>query len=259
MYTVTLRVYDELNEFLPLDKRQQSFPVSSRDRRAVKDLIESQGVPHTEIAAIRVNGEWVQLTYRIDDGDRIGVYPCVNRLGLATGHGLRRPPEGLAAFVADVNLGKLSRNLRLLGLDCVYDNQFDDREVIRIGVAENRIILTRDRGLLQHKTVIHGIYIHASNPILQTREVLRRIDLGKHIRPCSRCVRCNGLIIVAPKDSVRGFVPRETFQNIDEFYRCVQCGKLYWRGAHWHCLQEIIAAVCAALPVPNGWIRMVRP
>ncbi|NIR50597.1 twitching motility protein PilT, partial [candidate division KSB1 bacterium] len=97
-------------------------------------------------------------------------------------------------FILDVHLGKLAKQLRMIGFDTLYQNHLDDDEIIEIGLKEKRIILTRDKGLLKNKKVTHGYWIRSSRPEEQLKEVVHRFDLQSRIRPFQRCMECNGLI-----------------------------------------------------------------
>ncbi|MDH3268303.1 MAG: twitching motility protein PilT, partial [Ignavibacteria bacterium] len=75
MHTIYLRFYEELNDFLPEERKKKRFVHNYIDRASVKDLIESIGVPHTEVDLILVNGKSVNFKYLIDDRDEVSVYP----------------------------------------------------------------------------------------------------------------------------------------------------------------------------------------
>ena len=55
MHKIQFRFYEELNDFLPEVKRKVRFTYNYIDRASVKDIIESLGVPHTEVDMILVN------------------------------------------------------------------------------------------------------------------------------------------------------------------------------------------------------------
>jgi uncharacterized protein with PIN domain len=101
-------------------------------------------------------------------------------------------------------------------------------------------LLTRDRGLLKRSIVTHGIYLHSDQPDEQLKEVVGRLDLDEMLRPFSRCGLCNGLLQSVPKETVEDDVPARTFQYVHEYYRCDQCGKVFWKGTHWPRLKQII-------------------
>ena len=154
MSTVLIRFYEELNQFLPRELRKQEYWVSNNDTRSVKDLIESQGVPHTEVDLILANGISVGFDYKVCDQDKISVYPQFETLDISRITQLGRPPLRRLCFIADVNLGKLSRNLRLLGLDCYYNNVIDDFSISQVYLRERRIVLTQRSWAFEKKSDI---------------------------------------------------------------------------------------------------------
>ena len=239
-FGVDLRFYEELNEFLPHHHRRQTFTVRCPDSRSVKDLIESQGVPHTEVDLILVDGESVGFDRLIDKSARISVYPVFESLDVSNVSRLDRLPLRELRFIADVHLGKLVRRLRLLGFDCVYNQSWDDDVLARKSAAEKRVLLTRDRGLLKRAIVTHGVCLHSDQPNEQIREVVRRLDLRSSARPFARCVHCNGLLAATSKENVRERVPSRTLRYVDDYLLCNGCGKVYWRGTHWHRLEHLV-------------------
>ena len=227
-----LRFYEELNDFLPPSRRKVEFEHRFERRTSIKDMIESLGVPHPEIELILVNGRSVDFSHIVKDGDRISVYPVFEGLDVSSLIRLRSAPLRDPRFVVDCNLGRLARYLRLLGLDCLYQNDFSDETVSRISQQQHRIVLTRDRRLLQRKIITHGFYVRAVNPRDQVGEVLQRLDLHGSVRPFTRCTRCNGLLKTAPKETVEHQLEAKTRRYYDRFLQCVQCGQVYWQGSH---------------------------
>ena len=227
-----LRFYEELNDFLPPSQRKVEFEHRFERRTSIKDMIESLGVPHPEIELILVNGRSVDFSHIVEDGDRISVYPVFEGLDVSSLIRLRSAPLRDPRFVVDCNLGRLARYLRLLGLDCLYQNDFSDETVSRISHQQHRIVLTRDRRLLQRKIITHGFYVRAVNPRDQVREVLQRLDLHGSVRPFTRCTRCNGLLKTSPKETVEHQLEAKTRRYYDQFLQCVQCGQVYWQGSH---------------------------
>ncbi|VBA34684.1 hypothetical protein LAUMK191_00779 [Mycobacterium attenuatum] len=59
-------------------------------------------------------------------------------------------------FVVDVNLGRLAWLLRLLGLDVWWSSAADDPALVGISLGGQRILLTRDRGLLKRRAITPG-------------------------------------------------------------------------------------------------------
>ncbi len=226
------RFYAELNDFLPPARRRVVFRHCFERRASVKDMIESFGVPHPEIELILVNGKSVDFSYIVADGDHISVYPVFERLDVSPLIRLRERPLRDPHFVVDANLGRLARYLRLLGFDCLYRNSYSDGEVARISQQQGRIVLTRDRRLLQRKIISHGLFVRATEPRQQVREVMQRLDLYTLSRPFSRCARCNGKLEPVDKPAITQQLQPKTRLYYDDFLRCSQCGQLYWQGSH---------------------------
>lgn len=236
----SIRFYEELNDFLPRDRRRQEYSVPFTELRSVKDLIEAQGVPHTEVDLILVNGESVGFDCLVNDGDRVSVYPIFESLDIEAVSKLDRPPLRTIKFIADVHLGKLVRRLRLLGFDCLWNPEWDDDEQAQISADEQRVLLTRDVGLLKRGIVTHGIYIRSDKAAEQLQQVIKRLDLKTSADPLARCLKCNGELEKVAKSAIKDDVPPRTYKYIDEFYRCCDCRKVYWKGTHWDRLQQII-------------------
>src|SRR5919202_3841847 len=209
-------------------------------------MIEALGVPHPEVDWIRVNGELVDFSYIVQDGDRIHVYP-VSCASEVTPTIRIRPTSGpFAHFVLDIHLGKLANSLRMLGFDTLYRNDYDDEELAQISASQQRILLTRDKGLLMRSLVTYGYYVRATNPEQQVIEVIRRFNLFEKVLPFHRCIRCNGLLESVSKESILDQLPEKTRLEINEFHRCCGCHQVYWRGSHYERMQQFIDGVLDA-------------
>ena len=230
--TAEFRFYEELNDVLPAERRKRPFAYAFHGTPAVKDAIEAIGVPHTEVDLILVNGVSVGFEYRLQPGDHVSVYPVFESLDIGPVTRLRPQPLRQPKFVCDVHLGKLARRLRLLGFDVAYHNMATDPELVETALAEQRAILTQDRGILKLKTVSHGYLVRSPNVQEQVVEVIRRFDLLARIDPFSRCTHCNGLILSVDKADVQADLPPKTRGYYHEFFRCEACGKVYWKGTH---------------------------
>lgn len=239
MSTVQLRFYEALNDFLPASKRNTTLTLGLDRRTSIKDLIESVGVPHPEIEAIFVNGTSVDFSYIVHPGDRINVYPLFENLNIHPLVRLREHPLHDPRFVADANLGQLARYLRLLGFDVIYRNDFTDRDVAQLASLEHRVVLTRDRALLRHKIITHGTFVRSDNPREQVLEVLDRLQLRDELHPFTRCIRCNGELEDVDKALVLDRLERRTRQHYEHFRRCKGCGQAYWRGSHFHRMEQL--------------------
>ncbi|MCF8069542.1 MAG: Mut7-C ubiquitin/RNAse domain-containing protein [Desulfobacterales bacterium] len=227
------RFYEELNDFLPPSRYKLTTPYYFNGHPSIKGAIEAQGVPHTEVDLILVNGRSVGFDYHLMDEDSVSVYPVFENVDISPIEKLRDRPLRNSAFILDVHLGKLARLMRMLGFDVLYRNDYDDPEIIDIGVLENRIILTRDRCLLYAKVITHGYRIRSFDPETQLKEVLRRFDLYSTIKPFKRCMSCNGHLCPVDKHKILDCLEPKTKLYYHTFHQCTDCGKIYWKGSHY--------------------------
>ncbi|WP_455374894.1 Mut7-C RNAse domain-containing protein [Kaarinaea lacus] len=237
---VSIRFYEELNDFLPPERRKKSFTYEVSQPGSIKDLIESLGVPHTEIDLILVNSQSVDFNYLVQNNDRISVYPVFEALDISPIIKLRPKPLRKSRFVLDTHLGRLAAYLRMLGFDTLYRNDYDDKTLANISVNEHRILLTCDVRLLMRKIITHGYYVRERNPKKQLLEVLSRFDLFTAQRPFTRCMHCNGEIKQVQKELIEHRLMPRTRENYEDFWQCGNCGKIYWQGSHFQRMQQLI-------------------
>lgn len=241
MKKIYLRFYEELNDFLPEQKRKQKFEHRFFGRTSIKDIIESLGVPHTEVDLILVNGVSVGFDYIVKNEDQISVFPEFESFDIKNVQRLRPKPLRNPKFILDVHLGSLARYMRMCGFDVLYRNDFNDNEIIKIAVVEKRTILTRDLGILKNKNVERGYWIRNTKTINQLEEVIERFHLKDEIKEFSRCIECNNELCKVSKDSIIDKLPPRVKNFYDEFYFCVNCKKIYWKGSHYDKMAAVIA------------------
>jgi uncharacterized protein with PIN domain len=256
MATAEFRFYEELNDFLPPERRKQAFRHSCAQHATVKNAIESLGVPHTEVELILVNGRSVGFSHRVQEGDWISVYPKFESLDVSPILRVRARPLRETRFVADAHLGGLAKYLRLLGFDTLYHNDYDDGDLARVSASEHRILLTRDRDLLMHRVITHGCYLRARKPDDQLQEVLVRLDLFGALRPFSRCLRCNGGLVRIDKEALRPRLLETTLRIYNEFWTCPGCDRVYWAGPHFRRLRQIVEAALGRRGGPHQELRL---
>lgn len=218
----TFRFYEELNDFLAPDRRKQEFTVPCARAATTRHMVEALGVPHTEVELILVNGESVDFTRQIQDGDRVAVYPRFEAMDVTPLLRLRERSLREPRFVADAHLGGLAHMLRMLGFDTLYDNHFQDDAIVAICEHDGRIVLTRDRELLKRRAVTHGCYVHALKSEAQLREIVERLDLARSARPFTLCLHCNTPLHPVDKAQAR----------CEHFSTCDACGRVFWEGSH---------------------------
>ncbi len=237
---VVFRFYAELKDFLAAHHRSgrvgRTFDVAG----SVKDMIEACGVPHTEVDLILANGESVDFSYRVGDGDRISVYPVFEAFDISSIVRVRPQALRQVRFVLDGHLGRVARYLRLVGFDSLYSNAWSDHELVSISTDQHRILLTRDVGLLKHGVVTHGYFVRATDPRQQLTEIVHRFHLADCVAPFTRCMQCNGLLQRVEKEEIVHRLPPRTRDHFDEYRICATCQRIYWQGSHYPGLNEII-------------------
>jgi len=235
MKTATLRFYEELNDFLPKEKRKKQFKHQFWGQPSIKDMIESLGVPHTEVDLILVNGKSVNFNYLVKDKDRISVYPEFESIDISNVQKLRPKPLRKPKFICDVHLGKLARSLRMFGFDVHYENNLSDEQIVEISLNQKRTILTRDLGILKRKEVTRGYFVREEDVKKQLVEIINRFDLFTLIKPLTLCLECGGKLIRISKKKISNYelLPEKVKQTQNRFFICKDCKNLYWRGTHY--------------------------
>jgi uncharacterized protein with PIN domain len=246
------RFYEELNEFLPQDKRKTEFEYQFRGSPSVKDVIEAIGVPHVEVDLILLNGISVSFSRKLSDGDRVAVYPVFESFDISSVTHLRPEPLREPRFILDVHLGRLAKYLRLCGFDSLYSKFFEDREIIETALREKRIILTRDRQLIKNSSVTHGYWIRSQNHNEQLTEVFRRFDLKDRLAMFSRCINCNSVLEEVRKEDIIDRLQADTSRYFSRFTRCPACNRIYWEGSHYDNMKRIINQVLGKVTEGTG-------
>jgi uncharacterized protein with PIN domain len=224
----------ELRLFLRPGRRCGPVPVALDGTSSLGHLVESLGVPLTEVGRLLVNGEPAAPGYRPGPGDVVGV------------EAVRRPQHlASARFVLDVHLGTLARRLRLAGVDAAYANDAADDALVEQANAERRVLLTQDRGLLRRRALWQGAYVRGAHPDEQLADVLDRFT--PPLAPWTRCPACNGPLSPAAKADVDPLLQPGTRRTYQAFSSCANCAQVYWRGAHSKHLEQIIDSAVRAV------------
>jgi uncharacterized protein with PIN domain len=242
-FTVRLKLHGDLDLFLRSAARGRSIERRLSEKTSVKDAIESFGVPHPEVDLILVNGRPVDFDYALTDDADIQLYPVVTARPKFKYKPLQVTSYG--RFVVDGHLGKLARDLRLLGFDVTYDPAAEDRQLLKVMERENRALLTRDRRLLMHAVVKTGYFPRSQKADEQTVEVIRRFDLLGSIAPFTRCLHCNAPLQKVSKTEIIARLKPLTKIYYEQFRRCTGCDQIYWAGSHFSKLQKRLEQIRA--------------
>lgn len=230
---LTVRFYAELNDYLPPPERFRDAALTVTHARTVEEVIAQLGVPLAAVDLILVNGRSVPPHHLAGEGDRVSVYPVFESFDIRPVQRLRAEPLRTPRFVLDVHLGRLSKLLRLLGIDAVYMRRASDDELVAVSRAEQRVLLSRDRALIARRDLERAHLVRHQHPDEQLSELIERFQLSACIRPFSRCLLCNTPLQEATTEDTSGLVPARVSQMYREFWRCPSCGRIFWRGSHY--------------------------
>ena len=230
MPTVTIDADPSLQFLLPAATRRRSVVVAGAPTDTLGHLVESIGIPLTEVGDLLLGGEPASPTDRAASGT----------LHVAAVARPQPTPTDPPRFLLDVHLGRLARHLRLLGLDAAWSSDAADPDLARRSSDEQRVLLTRDRRLLHRRVIAAGALVRGSQLMEQLTDVLDRFT--PRLAPWTRCMACGtNLQPAAPVDVVPELHPG-TSRTYQEFSRCPSCRRVYWRGAHSHRLEQVVAA-----------------
>ncbi|MER7402104.1 Mut7-C RNAse domain-containing protein [Streptomyces sp. NPDC000070] len=220
----------ELHVFVPQARRAGALRATTDGVSSLGHVVESLGVPLTEVGALVVDGRAVPFSHVPAAGESVTVRTVARP---------QRVPGAPLRFLLDVHLGTLARRLRLLGVDTAYEStDIGDPALAARSAAEQRVMLSRDRGLLRRRELWAGAFVYSTRPEEQLRDVLDRFQ--PDLRPWTRCTACNGLLREATKDQVADQLKHGTHATYDVFAQCAACGRAYWKGAHHEQLEAIV-------------------
>src|SRR5574337_949574 len=145
-------------------------------------------------------------------------------------------------FVADAMLGRLAKWLRLLGYDTLYWRG-DDAKLVRLVLAENRLLLTRDIRLLPRLPPHLTLFINSDHYNEQLDQVITRFGVPPHIG--CLCMRCNLPLEPVEKAGLQSEISPFVWRTQERFARCPGCLRIYWEGTHYARMKETIEWVAA--------------
>ena len=237
---ITLRFYEELNDYLPPEQRKVSLEHTFGDDASVRTVLGAVGVPEQQVDLVLVNGKSENLDHRIRDGDRLGIYPVFESFDVSELTRLQGRPLRQLRFVADTRLGKLAAYLRMLGFDTLYERDWREAELAAISQEQERILLTRDSLLSRHRGLTRAYCVAAEVPRGQVAEVLARFDLAGAVQPFGRCLRCNARVEEAGKAEVLSRISSRTGTQYERFWVCPGCDRIYWQNTHFRRIQHFV-------------------
>ena len=129
-------------------------------------------------------------------------------------------------------LGKLAKWLKILGFDTLFFSKIEDDELLSIAMREDRVLLTKDTGLIQKAGNVKTLFLESEEWQDQVQQVLEHFDLRQNVHPHTRCIDCNVTLKNLPKKNAKNLVSSFVFERADSFALCPSCGRVFWRGTH---------------------------
>jgi len=136
-------------------------------------------------------------------------------------------------FIVDCMLGKLAKWLKILGFDVSYFKKIEDDKLLSLAQKEERVLLTRDNGLVEKAKEIKFLFIHSEDWRRQVEQVLDDFRLWSEVKPFSRCIECNLELKDLPKKSAKNLVSSFVYEHAKSFALCPRCGRIFWKGTHY--------------------------
>ncbi|HET6558840.1 MAG TPA: Mut7-C RNAse domain-containing protein [Prolixibacteraceae bacterium] len=240
MNQVAFRFYEELNDYLPENMRKVWIESAVNKGCTVGEKIHAYGLPLDEVDLVLVNQQSRGFDYPLMDGDRVSVYPQFELLNVSETTQVREKALRNPRFICDVHLGKLCKYLRMLGWDTHYSNQYTPEDIIGLAKEENRMILSRNVLFSRNKEVERFWWVRSADSLEQLKDIVIRLDLSEQADPLTRCLNCNGLLEPIEKPKIAHRLEVNTAQYYNEFFHCITCDQVYWKGSHYENMLKFI-------------------
>ena len=242
LYECNFSIHGACRDLLPASvSNPEGIHYPFDDRPAVFDALQALGIPHVEIAAIKVNNHWRDWSYQLQHRDSIEVFSYKDK---PERYIKPMMPNREPVWMLDVHLGALARYLRMAGFNTWFQQEdLGDETLAKVAAKERRILLSRDIGWLKRRLVPYGRWIRATDPQEQFREVIRAYELQDRIQPFTRCTQCNDLLKMVDKPSIKTRVPARVYEQYYQFKACPSCDKVYWPGTHINKMNDLLSSV----------------
>jgi uncharacterized protein with PIN domain len=146
-------------------------------------------------------------------------------------------------FIVDHNVAKLARWLRMMGYDTTIFSEIDDWQMIRTALIENRVIITRDTGVMKRRVITSGklkaLLVTGDDPENQIKQVINAFQLDTQ-KSLTLCIECNASLVSIDQEEAKSRVPPYVYQTKSKFFECPVCHRVYWQGSHWEAMQQTL-------------------
>ena len=229
--------------FRPKDRAGPAIRACLDRRASVKDMVESCGIPHTEVGYMGMDGKAVDFSHIPRSPGRLTVRGIPAPFDVERPSFLRPEPLPALRFIADANVIRLGRLMLILGFDVELCRTGSDKDIADQAQAQGRIVLTRDTALLKRKKITFARRVRSDLPYDQVLEVVRFFGLAQKTAFFSRCTACNTLLVPRAKDEILHLLEPKTRMYFHRFFQCPECGRIFWRGSHVENMKEKFSAL----------------
>lgn len=240
---ISLVFLGNLSQLLRVPHQNGVVDYRLQRRSSIKDIIESMGIPHTEVGKMLLREKPLSFGFLPKESMTIYVYEMNGELISSLPSNLWPEPWLFDRFMVDVNALKLLRNMRMAGIDTTIVPQIDPVSVGMQAAMEERVILTRNRQLLKCAEVKYGQLLRSENHVKQLQEVVSRYNLQNYYHPFSRCLHCNGLLDSVAKNEIDHLLEPLTRKYYSVFKRCGGCKAIYWEGSHLSKMKALLSQI----------------
>jgi len=155
-------------------------------------------------------------------------------------------------FIVDANVGKLAKWLRMMGFDTLFFDGPDDGKMVKMALAEDRHIITRDTEFMKRRAITSGrvqaILVSGGNSEVQMQAVISKLKLPGKTQPFTRCLECNAVLKELDRSEAADLVPERVYEIQYEYMACPSCRRIYWRGTHWKAMNNKLHEFESAQP-----------
>lgn len=143
-------------------------------------------------------------------------------------------------FICDCMCCGAAKCLRAWGYFAYWEYGIEDRTVLNMAVKNSMVIVTGDSGIFKRNLITSGRIKAVYVPVGLSRweqfeKVLSEFSLPR-MKP--RCMKCGGELAGIDKEKHKEELPPRTYTWLEEFFRCRDCGRLFWKGTHWNKIEK---------------------
>jgi uncharacterized protein with PIN domain len=132
----------------------------------------------------------------------------------------------------------------MMGYDSLFFDGHDDDQLLALAQAEDRVILTRDTGIMKRRIIkseqLKAVLIDSDKPEQQMQQLIATLHLKRYVKPFTLCLECNQPLVERHREEVKDRVPPYVYKTQRQYMECPNCRRIYWRGTHWQAMTRTL-------------------